>query len=142
MSSIRRFGLHFGTIATICLFTVAIGPASALDTSGPVICAFTNGFECDTTGGCQATTPETIGLPSFIKLDMSNSKLIAAGAEQGTDRRETTIRSVHEADGKLFLQGIERRGWSAVIDRETGQMTLSASEHDGAIVFFGRCTAP
>lgn len=126
------------------IFLLALGSAAgaALDTSGPVICAFTNGFDCDNAEGCEAATPESVGLPGFIKLDMANNKVTTAGAQQTGDKRETTIRGMHEADGKLFLQGIERRGWSAVIDKETGEMTLAASTPDEAIVFFGRCTAP
>lgn len=82
-------------------------------------------------------------MPGFIKLDMANKRVTTTGTDQRTgDKREAGIRGMHEADGKIFLQGIERRGWSAVIDKETGQMILAASRPDAAIVFFGQCTSP
>jgi hypothetical protein len=134
--------LLWGIGATICSLALFTQANATLDTSTPVICAFTNGFDCDNRDGCQATSPEIVGLPAFIKLDVGSSKVSVPGAPQSGDRKETAIRGFHEADGKLFLQGIERRGWNAVIDKETGQMTLAASTDNEAIVFFGRCTAP
>lgn len=129
-----------GTI--FCLLILPMHAVAALDTSGPIVCAFNNGYDCDGLEGCQMTTPESSGLPPFIRIDLPNKKVTTMGSRQTGDTRETTIRGMQEADGKLFLQGIERRGWSAVVDKETGQMTLSASGKDEAIVFFGRCTNP
>jgi hypothetical protein len=42
-------------------------------------------------------------------------------------------------DGKIFLQGIELRGWSIVISEQTGKMSLTASGDDEAFVLFGVC---
>ena len=34
------------------------------------------------------------------------------------------------------------RVWGAVIEEQTGQMTATVGEHDGAIVMSGMCIAP
>lgn len=142
MSTIRK-------IWHLCLAGAVISPvfftdhtAAALDTSKPVICAFTNGFDCDKQDGCQMVTPEAAGLPVFIRVDPTNKKVSAAVGEQAAGGKETAIRSIFEADGKLYVQGIERRGWSAVMNKQTGQMTMAASSDNEAIVFFGQCMTP
>jgi hypothetical protein len=141
MAAIQRMHV-FGIGAVMWLFVLSTQGLAALDTSGPVICAFQNAFDCDSSKGCEATSPEDIGLPVFFKLDLANNKVVAASAQQTENRRETVIKGVNEADGKLFLQGVERRGWNLVVDKETGQMSLAASAGDEAIVLFGNCTAP
>jgi hypothetical protein len=130
------------TITIIFLLALSPHAAADLDISGPIICAFTKGFDCDNSGGCQETSPDNVGLPPFVKLDLANSKLTATAGQKPGEIKESTIKSFQEIDGKLFLQGIDRRGWSAVIDKQTGHMAVSASSEDEAIVFFGRCTTP
>ncbi|OPY66441.1 MAG: hypothetical protein A4E57_02818 [Syntrophorhabdaceae bacterium PtaU1.Bin034] len=142
MFTARRIHVLFGIGAVICLLVLSAQAGAVLNTSGSVICAFMSGFDCSDVEGCQAATPESSGLPAFIKLDMANKKITAADAQWTGEKRETAIKNVHEADGKLFLQGVERRGWSAVINKETGQMAMAASSDNEAIVFFGRCTTP
>ncbi len=142
MASFQRLCLLFGVSTLIFLFVPATQAAPALDTSAPIICAFTKAFDCDSAQGCETTSPDDIGLPVFFKLDLANNKVTAAGARQAGDKNETTIGTAREADGKLFFQGVERRGWSLIIEKETGKMALSASSDDEAIVLFGRCTAP
>jgi len=143
MTSKRRKYLLWGTGIILSLLTVSTPGFAALDTSsGPVICAFTKGFECDNKGGCQETSPDSIGLPAFIELDMANNKVTTAAGQETGERRETAIKTLQEEDNKLILQGIERRGWNAVIDKATGHMTVAASSDREAIVFFGRCTKP
>jgi hypothetical protein len=34
------------------------------------------------------------------------------------------------------------RVWGAVIEEQTGQMTATVGEHDGALVMSGTCIAP
>ena len=128
--------------AAACLTALSPTASAGLDTSGSIICAITDAFDCDSDEGCTLTKTENIGLPVFFKLDLPSREITAAGARETGDKRETAIKGVTDTDGKLFLQGVERRGWSLVVDKETGQMTLAASSGDEAIVLFGRCTAP
>lgn len=142
MSTTRRICLVCVIGPAFCLFFLTPLSGTALDISKPMICAFSNGFDCDKEEGCQKTSPEAAGLPVFIRVDPTNKKVSAAGHEVTGNRKETAIRGVFEADGKLYVQGIERRGWSAVVNKETGQMTIAASSDDEAIVFFGQCMTP
>ena len=54
----------------------------------------------------------------------------------------TPIKTIQRMmDGTIILQGIELRGWSAVINEQTGKMTVTVSGDDEAFVLFGVCTS-
>lgn len=142
MSTSRRICLVCVIGPAFCLFFLATLYAAVINPSKPMICAFSTGFDCNKEDGCQKTSPEAAGLPVFIAVDPANRKVSAAGGEMTGDRRETAIRGIYEAEGKIFLQGIERRGWSAVMNKETGLITVAASSDNEAIVFFGQCMNP
>jgi hypothetical protein len=57
--------------------------------------------------------------------------------------RTTPIVSVQRANGRLMVQGMQNeRVWGAVINEQTGQMSATVGEDDGAIVMSGACIAP
>jgi hypothetical protein len=116
--------------------------AAGLDGSTPIICALTKAFWCDSEMGCEATTPEYLGLPRFIRVDISNKKIVPAGIVKEGINTETPIKNFQRLDDQLVLQGLEIRGWNMIITESTGKLTLTASGDDEAFVLFGACMVP
>ena len=141
MATHQKKNILYTIMAILFLAALSTQAFAALDISSPFICAFTKSFDCDNAEGCQEATSDSLGLPPFIKIDIAKNLLTAAVSQKAESRTETPIKSFHEVNGKLILQGIERRGWSAVIDKETGHMTVAASTDNEAVVLFGVCTA-
>jgi hypothetical protein len=57
--------------------------------------------------------------------------------------RTSPITAVQRSNGRLMLQGMQNeRVWGAVIDEETGRMSATVGENDGAFVISGACIAP
>src|SRR5262249_11629236 len=87
---------------------------------------------------CQNNMFESLHLPQFIKVDLVAKR--ASGAENG-EEEAAPIQQVERLDDRLILQGVQNgRGWSMVIVKETGDMTLSVSGDDAVWLAFGACT--
>lgn len=57
--------------------------------------------------------------------------------------RTSPITSVQRTNGYLMIRGMHNeRVWGAVIEEQTGQMTATVGEHDGATVMSAMCIAP
>ena len=55
----------------------------------------------------------------------------------------TQIEKVSKIDGRVIVQGVEAgRGWSLLLDPETGHTILTVSGDDVAFIVFGECTRP
>ena len=126
------------------VFCIASFPAGAagFDGSTPILCALTEAVECDSESGCEATTVEGLDLPHFFKIDFKANIATGIGPAgmKGSGHKMTPINTVKRTDGTIILQGIEVRGWSAVVNGETGKMSMAVSGDDEAFVLFGACT--
>ncbi len=116
--------------------------ASGFDGSVPILCATTRIIECEGASGCRETTLENVDLPTFFRIDLSRSIMYGVDATGRKMAKETPIKNVQRADGKLMLQGVQVRAWSLLLSEETGTMTLTASDEGAAFVLFGACTLP
>ncbi len=114
------------------------GVSAAIDGSGPVLCALISPLECGTEEGCQPTTLETLDLPTFIRVDFASNTI--SGTRSG-EEKTVPVQHLARKDGAIFLQGVQQRAWSIVINEETGKMSLTASGGREAFVIFGACTA-
>ena len=115
---------------------VALG--APLDGSTPMLCAPSSVVECSRKGECQRSTPEDADVPPFVKVDLGQRQLTSLDGA-----RTSPISASQRNDGRLMLQGMQNtRVWGAVIDEQTGQMTATIGEDDGAIVIIGTCVAP
>jgi hypothetical protein len=140
MASMERLLKLFG-VALIMLLVISAyyAEAATFDQSTSIVCAFTQAVECDSQKTCERTTLEDVGLPPFFKLDLKEKVITGMGVSEGADQKKTKVISFQRADEKMFLQGIEVRGWSMVISENTGKMTLAVSGDDEAFVLFGAC---
>jgi hypothetical protein len=141
MRTIRKVLELFGIVAMVCLCIASSrAGAAGLDGSTPMLCVFTRAVECDGKIGCEGSTVEDMNLPQFFKIDFRKKAITPVGvASEVAAAWETKIKDFQRMDGKMFLQGIEVRGWSIVISEQTGKMSLTASGDDEAFVLFGVC---
>ena len=115
--------------------------AADFDDSTPLLCAFTRAVDCDGESGCVDTTVEKLDLPPFFKVDLKNKVITDVAAIGGTtSQRKTAIKTMQFMNNMIVLQGIELRGWTMLISKESGIVTLTASDDDEAFVLFGVCT--
>jgi len=58
-------------------------------------------------------------------------------------RRTSPIGNVQRDNGLLLAQGMQNaRVWGLVLDEQTGLLSVTITDADGAMVFSGACTAP
>lgn len=112
--------------------------AGSIDGSSPCLCAITKVIECDSQGECAETSPEEVNIPTFIKVDFNAKTLSGVDI---ADSRTTPIKSLEQSDGRIMLQGAEnQRGWSTIVNQETGKLSSSVSGEGYGFLMFGTCT--
>jgi len=112
--------------------------AAPLDGTVPMLCALNSVVECGRRGDCERSTAEDAQVPPFVRIDVGKRLLSSVDGA-----RTTPIVSVQRANGRLMVQGMQNeRVWGAVINEQTGQMSATVGEDDGAIVMSGACIAP
>ena len=129
-------------LAGLCAMFTA-GPALAIDTSKPFLCAAIHLHECIDGGSCEAVLPEDVNAPTFMRVDVKGRKVIVR-----KDAPPTKIRSVTTIENRLILQGAEDgnprqpdgTGWTMSIENDTGRFVATATLLQGAVVMFGACT--
>jgi hypothetical protein len=123
-------------LATLGLFPAPAVPAASLDGSKPVLCALSSVVECSRRGDCQRTNAEDAHVPPFVVFNFPQRVLSSVDGA-----RTSPFTTVSRANGRMMIQGVQNeRVWGAVINEETGQMSATVGEDDGAIVISGACT--
>lgn len=111
--------------------------AEGLDASKPLICSLVEASQCDGVAACAEVSLEEIELPALWRVDFAAKQLSSA---DGT--RTSPITALETLDAVLVLQGHQSgRGWTIVVERATGHLSMSAADADGAFVLAGSCTA-
>jgi hypothetical protein len=119
---------------------LALGPglarAESLDTSRPLQCSISEAAECDGVAACTDVTLEQIDLPPLWRVDFAAKQL---ASEDG--QRSSPIAALETLESALILQGHQGgRGWTLVVERATGHLSVSAADAEGAFVLAGSCT--
>lgn len=128
----------------LLVLTILVLPRWALaapfDGTKPLVCGVFQSVACDETGDCEAGKAGEFNLPQLLRVDFAGKKL--GTARQGGGERVSSIRHQDSVGSSLILQGgEEERGWSMVIDQETGQMTGSVIGDGLGFLVFGSCAA-
>lgn len=123
-------------VAALCLATTL--PSAATGQESPLVCAIATGVECDAALDCRPPMPEQPP-PSFLHIDLEARTITLLAPEER--RGETTkIQAVERSDDQTVLSGIETdRGWSIVVEKTSGQMTLSVTSPGAGFLVFGTC---
>jgi hypothetical protein len=131
---------------TVVMISVLVGvamlPAAVLaapmDGSAPMLCALSSVMECSRDGDCERSSAEAAEVPPFVRVNVPQRVLATVDGA-----RSSPITSVQRANGRLMLQGIQNdRVWGLVINEQSGRMSATVGEDDGAIVLSGACIAP
>ena len=124
-------------------FLALLGAATGLkaaefNATTTMLCAVTQTVTCDALGDCLEGPAEAINLPVFFKVDPAAK--VATSIRSGGDARASNILNVNADGNRLVLLGVEPDGgWSAVIDKATGRMTVTASKQGEGFLVFGSC---
>jgi hypothetical protein len=130
-------------ILTVSTFAGAMAQAEIFDGKRSLLCSAFRVFECDLAGGCNAVSPEELGIAGAWIVDFRKKSL--TGTHENS--RPNAIDRVELLDGKLFLSGIQdglpdqRDGvaWSASISQPDGVMTLTVAGERVGYVGLGSC---
>ena len=139
----------FVTVSMAVLLLLGLplaAPAGDFDGTKPVLCAVVKVIECTLENGCLEVTPESVALPSFLKVDFEKKTVTPARGSDGD--RSSDIDRLEHVGGLVILQGADEGiqdvrdavGWTAAISEETGKFVLTASGHEVAFVVDGVCT--
>lgn len=130
--------IAIGILAGSAVVLPSAAPAAPLDGSAPILCALSSVVECGRKDGCERGSSEETGIPAFIRVNVPQRLLSSLDGA-----RTSPIVNVQRSNGQLMFQGMQNeRVWGAVIDEESGRMSATAVEADGAFVLIGTCIAP
>ena len=126
-------------VSPLALLALATGAARAegLDASKPLTCSIAEVAECDGVAACSDVTLEQVDLPPVWRVDFAAKQLASADG-----KRTSPIGALETLDTALVLQGQQNgRGWTLVVERATGHLSVSAADVEGVYVLAGSCTA-
>ena len=122
------------------MVSAGLAYAENLEGVDRMVCAAAEVQICVEYDTCYSAAPMDLGVPEFVVID-TNDKTIST-TKSSSQNRSTTITSVQKVDGLIFLQGVEGgRGFSFVIDEDSGRMTVAVARDGIAVSVFGACTS-
>ena len=130
-----------GAIAALAL----AGSATAADFDGSrnLICAAIDVVACtEASQGpvCMQGHSRTFDIAEFFAINFSEKEIRATGV---SSEAVSPIMNQEKTETQIVMQGVENnRGWSAILDRADGTLTLSTVGRDVSYMIFGACTAP
>jgi hypothetical protein len=114
--------------------------AKMLDQSSILVCSAIDIIGCTTGLKCSEGNAQSFDLPNFMFINFAKKSVHAKN--QNGDEYTSPIKNFEITKSQLILQGVENhRGWSAAINRETGNISISSVGDDVSIMVFGACTA-
>ena len=119
------------------------GPALAdpIDGSEPLVCSTNQGHDCDSEGSCDNGDPDDVRAPDLFKIDFRKKQITVLDEDR---RGEVTkASSVEKTERTIVMQGVEGdRGWTLLIAKESGDLTLTTADEYAGFVVFGECARP
>jgi len=128
--------------AWVLLAAFGAGAATANEITGKdaLVCTAWQAISCSTANECESTEAWRLNLPDFVKLDLRARSMGTLPGDD--DARTTEIESIARRDGRVFLNGTqEDRGFTWVINEESGEGTLAIASDTTIISLFTVCAA-
>ena len=126
-------------ITSICLPQLA--SAAPFDGSMPFICALISENLCSADSQCEAQSSSDNDVPRFLKISVQGKKV--TGTRPSGAKIDADIEAIRQSSNNLYLLGSQDAfTWSMAIDKEDGEMTLTAANTSNGMVIFGACTLP
>lgn len=115
------------------VFSASVG-AAEFDGSAPLTCTPLAAYSCEPGKACSRVKPES-DPPRVMTIDARNKTVKAPYRTELLSIANSVLN-----DEQLQLQGTaEKFAWSAIVNRETGKVTIAVSDRLGAYVIFGAC---
>ena len=116
-----------------------LAAAAGFDGSRTLLCVPTDAIQCEGAGDCDRFEVEDLNFPKFVEVDFK-AKQLKGTREFGTTPEVTPIQNLQKLATGTIIQGVENgRGWSMLIDIETGDMSTAIAGDDVSFVMFGVC---
>ena len=126
-------------LIALCMVAPGFAAASDFDGSRNLLCAPTDAIQCEGAGECDRKEVEVLNMAKFLYVDFK-AKTLKGTVEGATSEETSSIQTVQKLEGTTLIQGAENgRGWSLIVDKGTGDMTLAIAGDDIAFVLFGVC---
>lgn len=123
--------------APALLVTLCLNPTPAA-ADPAYACSVGEIFECTAVAGCQRVSAAQAGLPPFVTLNVKE-KTLFSGLFGGQGLFNSG--DVYEDEKVLILHGRhELLTWTAVVAKDTGQMSMSIANLGKTYAEFGNCT--
>jgi hypothetical protein len=123
-------------ILAMGLAVSTVAAATDIDGSVPLTCTPSAGYDCSPAKACGKLKPESKG-PIEMRIDFAN-KVIKTPYR--TDL--LPIQNSATNNEQLVMQGAaEKFAWSAIVNRQSGALTLAIADRRGSYVIFGQCKA-
>ena len=133
-----RKSIWAGALVSLAIAASSVA-AKDISKAQKLICAPTIAHQCSAQEKCSSGSPGSVDIPQFFRIDLK--KRIVIGEDANTKPRTSKISNVENGKSVLILQGTQLgRGWSAIINKSTGNMVVTASADNMAITLFGACT--
>lgn len=127
-------------IATVALPTSAL----ALDPGTPFVCAAEVQIECVPERLCLGVQEDSDKIAPFLEVDPE--AMTANGAGPGALGTSLEIKYYESINGLLIVQGSlsgndasDTLGWTMTVQESDGQMMVTASSFETAMVVYGSC---
>jgi len=131
--------MHLAALVALLVVSGQIAGADDLTGSNRFLCSAVQATECFVGGECGIDLPWNINIPQFIEIDL-DGKMLSTTTASGQNRT-TPIEHLEKENGVIALQGSENgRGFTFVINEETGQVTVAIATTGEAVIVFGACT--
>lgn len=126
----HRLILGLGVIAS------AAAGAAEFDGSTPFSCTGVSAYSCEPGKACSTVKPES-SAPPVVHVDPPN-KTVKAPYRSDL----LPIANSETNNEQLKFQGTSLKfAWSAIVNRSTGNITITIADRVGAYVIFGHCKA-
>jgi hypothetical protein len=135
------------SMAVLLLLSLPLAArAGDFDGIKPLLCSVITVIECTPENGCREVAPDSVALPSFLKVDFEKKTVTPVRESDGN--RNSDINRLEHVGGLVILQGADEGiqevrdgvGWTTAISKETGNFVLTASGHEVAFIVYGACT--
>ena len=132
------------SVVALLLFTPAAyaQETDALADADRLICDAGLVVDCSADGECTSGSPESVGLPRFLDIDVA-AKTLASPSPGFEGEDAATVAHMARADGVIVLGGRGQLGrtFGLRINEATGEMRGTVMDDDLALLVFGGCVA-
>ena len=121
------------------ILAIVFIPAMAMTEEIPktMLCSVLKTVDCPMGEKCWRGSAKDLNFPQFVTLNFAE-KIISGKLHDGQNKT-ATIDKITRDDGKIILQGMEKRPWNLTLLEATGEFSASATDENKVLGIFGAC---